>query len=254
MSRVIVRIPTPLRPYTGGADEVEVDADTVGEALAALGQRHSGLLPRVCSADGSLRPFVNLYLGADNVRDLGGLAAALPASGGVLAIVPAVAGGAGGAKGIREQRLAELKASVPEIGPREAYARQLAGAALIDVREPEEIAQGSPPGAYRLGRGFLELRIADSIADPQRPLLVLCGGGARSLFAAEGLQRLGYHDVASVAGGFTRWKAEGLPFETPRGLDAHARERYARHLAMPEVGEAGQQRLLASRVLLIGAG
>lgn len=251
MSRVIVRIPTPLRPYTGGADEVEVDADTVGEALAALGRRHAGLLPRVCSADGGLRPFVNLYLGADNVRDLGGLAAPLPASGAVLAIVPAVAGGA---TGVRDKRLAELKASVPEVGPREAYERQLAGAALIDVREAEEIAQGSPPGAYRLGRGFLELRIADSIADPARPLLVMCGGGTRSLFAAEGLQRLGYRDVASVAGGFTRWKAEGLPFETPRGLDAHARERYARHLSMPEVGEAGQQRLLASQVLLIGAG
>lgn len=250
MSRVTVRIPTPLRPYTGGADEVEVDADTVGEALVALGQRHSGLLPRVCSADGGLRPFVNLYLGADNVRDLGGLTAALPASGGVLAIVPAVAGGAPGAR----ERLAELKATVPEIGPREAYERQMKGAALIDVREAEEIAQGSPSGAYRLGRGFLELRIADNIADPERPLLVMCGGGTRSLFAAEDLQRLGYRDVTSVAGGFSRWKAEGLPFEAPHGLDAQARERYARHLSMPEVGEAGQRRLLASQVLLIGAG
>lgn len=251
MSRVIVRIPTPLRSYTGGADEVEVEAATVGDALQALARRHEGLLPRVCAADGSLRPFVNVYLGADNVRDLGGLAAALPHDGAVLAIVPAVAGGAGGA---RERRIAELKASVPEVGPREAFAQQAQGAALIDVREADEIAQGSPRGAFRLGRGFLELRVEEAIPETDRPLLVMCGGGVRSLFAAEDLQRLGYRKVASVAGGFSRWKAEGLPFETPRGLDPHARERYARHLTMPEIGEAGQRRLLDSRVLLIGAG
>lgn len=251
MSHVIVRIPTPLRSYTNGADEVAVDAATVGEALESLGRRHEGLLPRVCAADGGLRPFVNVYLGAENVRDLGGLAAPLPADGAVLAIVPAVAGGAPRAK---ERRLAELKASVPEIGPREALARQADGAALIDVREADEIAQGSPRGAYRLGRGFLELRIEEAVSDPERPVLVMCGGGVRSLFAAEALQRLGYRNVASVAGGFARWKAEGLPFETPRGLDPHARERYARHLTMPEVGEGGQQRLLESRALLIGAG
>ncbi|NMG75168.1 molybdopterin-synthase adenylyltransferase MoeB [Aromatoleum diolicum] len=251
MSRVIVRIPTPLRPYTGGADEVEVVAITVGEALAALGRRHEGLLARICAPDGSLRPFVNVYLGADNVRGLDGLATPLPGDGAVLAIVPAVAGGAGGA---RERRLAELKASVPEIGPREAFARQTDGAALIDVREADEIAQGSPHGAFRLGRGFLELRIEETIPDPDRLVLVMCAGGTRSLFAAEGLQRLGYRNVASVAGGFSRWKAEGLPFETPHGLDPHAHERYARHLTMPEIGEAGQQRLLESRVLMIGAG
>lgn len=251
MSRVIVRIPTPLRPYAGGSDEVEIEAATVGEALQSLGRRHEGLLSRVCAADGSLRPFVNVYLGSENVRDLGGLAAPLPRDGAVLAIVPAVAGGAGGA---RERRLAELKRDIPEIGPREAFARQAQGAALIDVREADEIAQGSPRGALRLGRGFLELRIEEAVPDTDRPMLVMCGGGTRSLFAAEGLQRLGYRNVVSVAGGFSRWKAEGLPFETPRGLDAHARERYARHLTMPEVGETGQRRLLESRVLLIGAG
>ncbi|HJV24515.1 MAG TPA: molybdopterin-synthase adenylyltransferase MoeB [Aromatoleum sp.] len=251
MSRVIIRIPTPLRTYTQGADEVEVNATTVGEALDALGRRHEGILSRVCSADGSMRPFVNVYLGTENVRDLGGLAASLPNEGAVLAIVPAVAGGAGSG---RERRLAELKASIPEIAPRHAFTRQSEGAALIDVREADEIAQGSPRDAYRLGRGFLELRVEEAIPDPERPLLVMCAGGTRSLFAAEDLQRMGYRNVASVAGGFSRWKAEGLPFETPRGLDVHARERYARHLTMPEVGEAGQRRLLDSRVLLIGAG
>ena len=251
MSRVVIRIPTPLRTYTGGADEVELDAATVGEALTSLGRRHDGLLARVCAPDGGLRPFVNVYLGAENVRELDGLATPLTRDGAVLAIVPAVAGGAGGA---RDRRIAELKATVPEITPREAYSRQADGAVLIDVREADEIAQGSPRGALRLGRGFLELRVEEAIPDPDRPVLVMCAGGTRSLFAAEGLQRLGYRNVVSVTGGFSRWKAEGLPFEMPRGLDQHARERYARHLTMPEIGETGQQRLLDSRVLLIGAG
>ncbi len=154
----------------------------------------------------------------------------------------------------KDLRLAELKASIPELDPREAWRRVARGAVLVDVREADEIAQGSPPGALRLGRGFLELKIEDAVPDHDRPVVTMCAGGLRSLFAAEDLRRLGYRNVASMAGGFTRWKAEGLPFEQPRRLDAHARERYARHLAMPEVGEEGQMKLAASRVLLIGAG
>lgn len=151
-------------------------------------------------------------------------------------------------------RLAELKARIPEVTPREALALQARGAALVDVREAEEIAQGTPPGALRLGRGFLELRIEQAVPDPQRPLVLMCGSGARSLFAAEDVARLGYRSVSSMAGGFTRWKQEGLPVERPVSLDAAARERYSRHLLMPEVGEAGQARLMESRVMLVGAG
>jgi molybdopterin/thiamine biosynthesis adenylyltransferase len=82
----------------------------------------------------------------------------------------------------------------------------------------------------------------------------MCGSGARSLFAAEDLVRLGYRSVSSMAGGFTRWKNEGLPVELPFVLDPAARERYSRHLLMPEVGEAGQEKLLRSKVILVGAG
>lgn len=154
----------------------------------------------------------------------------------------------------KDRRLAELKAAVGEVDPRETLALQGRGAALIDVREADEIAQGSPVGALRLGRGFLELRIEQAVPDFAQPIVTMCGGGVRSLFAAEALHRLGYHDVRSMAGGFGRWKAEGLPFEVPPQLAGDARERYARHLAMPEIGEAGQLKLLASKVLLIGAG
>lgn len=154
----------------------------------------------------------------------------------------------------KDRRLAELKSGIPEIAPEEALALQKQGVVLVDVREADEIAGGSPKGALRLGRGFLELRIEDAVPDMNSELLVMCAGGVRSLFAAETLKKLGYTKVRSVAGGFNRWKNNGLPFETPRVLDADARERYARHLLLPEVGEAGQLKLLGSKVLLIGAG
>ena len=153
----------------------------------------------------------------------------------------------------RKRLLAELKGGIPEISPHEALALQARGAALIDVREPDEIAQGSAPGALRLGRGFLELRIEEAVPDVERPIIVMCSTGMRSVFAAADLARLGYANVSSIAGGFTRWKSEGLSVEMPLTLDAAARERYSRHLLMPEVGEAGQARLLRSKVLIVGA-
>jgi molybdopterin/thiamine biosynthesis adenylyltransferase/rhodanese-related sulfurtransferase len=155
---------------------------------------------------------------------------------------------------VSERRLADLRAEISAISPTEALARQRQGAALVDVREPEEIARGSPPGAHRLGRGFLELKIEEAVPDLDHPVIVMCGSGTRSLFAAADLRRLGYANVSSMTGGFSRWKDEGLPVEVPCALDPLARERYSRHLLMPEVGEAGQIKLLNARVLLVGAG
>ena len=247
---VTVRIPTPLRTYTGGADQIQVDAATVADALTALGKAHPGVLDRVLTADGELRQFVNVFLGANNVRELQGLATPLPA-GAVLAIIPAVAGGAGEGS---SRRLLELRAEIAELTPAEAFEMQARGAVLIDVREPDEVAQGSPAGALRLPRGFLELRIESLVPDYNRPLLTLCGGGQRSLFAAENLQQIGYRRVASVRGGYGRWKTDGLPCELPQSMSRDERERYSRHLVIPEVGEAGQAKLLRSKVLLVGAG
>ncbi|NOY73348.1 MAG: molybdopterin-synthase adenylyltransferase MoeB [Gammaproteobacteria bacterium] len=154
----------------------------------------------------------------------------------------------------KNQRLAELQKSIAEIEPKEALALQQQGAVLLDVRENDEVANGSPNNALRLGRGFLELKIEEQVPDSNRTLLVMCAGGSRSLFAADSLKNLGYEDVRSVAGGFNRWKNNGLAFEVPRMLDAEGRERYSRHLLLPEVGETGQIKLLESKVLLIGAG
>lgn len=92
MSKVSVRIPTPLRSFVGGADEVALEAADVRGVIVMLGERHRGLVERICDAEGRVRPFVNLYLGPKNIKTLSGLDTAL-ADGDVLSIVPAVAGG-----------------------------------------------------------------------------------------------------------------------------------------------------------------
>jgi molybdopterin/thiamine biosynthesis adenylyltransferase/rhodanese-related sulfurtransferase len=154
----------------------------------------------------------------------------------------------------REQRVAELRERVPQVAPEEAYRLAQGRATLLDVRDPEELAAGSPRGAVLLGRSCLELKVEDAIPGTQDPVLVLCASGVRSLFAAESLLRLGYRDVRSIAGGYEAWKRAELPVEQPRILSAQDRSRYARQLRIPEIGERGQEKLLASRVLLVGAG
>jgi molybdopterin/thiamine biosynthesis adenylyltransferase/rhodanese-related sulfurtransferase len=150
--------------------------------------------------------------------------------------------------------LAEAKAAIREVDPHEAEALRRAGAVVLDVREQDEVEQGALPGAVHIPRGFLESRIEDAAGDRDRPLVVYCAGGARSAFAARTLQDLGYRDVVSLAGGFSAWKGAGLPWSVPRTLTPDQRRRYSRHLLIPEVGEAGQQKLLDARVLLVGAG
>ena len=110
------------------------------------------------------------------------------------------------------------------------------------------------PGAVHIPRGNLESRIEGLVPDRSREIVLYRSGGSRSAFAAKALQELGYENVTSLTGGFTDWKRNGFPIETPRSLSPDQRRRYSRHLLIPEVGEAGQERLLGGRVLLIGAG
>lgn len=142
---------------------------------------------------------------------------------------------------------------IPEITPAQALTRQQAGALLLDVREDGERAAGMPAAALGLARGGIESRIAELAPDRSREILAICASGRRSLLAGATLRALGYARVASVAGGFARWCAEGLPTETG-SLDADAAERYSRHLLLPEVGADGQARLSSARIALIGAG
>ena len=153
------------------------------------------------------------------------------------------------------EMLAAAKGNIREITTEEAEA-ELArpGAVLLDVREPDEYEQGALAGAVHLPRGNLETSIEGRIPDKAAHVLVMCAGGVRSAFAADTMQQLGYTDVASVAGGFNRWKDEGRAWSAPRALTPEQRNRYQRHLLLPEVGENGQLKLLDSKVLLLGAG
>jgi molybdopterin/thiamine biosynthesis adenylyltransferase len=141
---------------------------------------------------------------------------------------------------------------VPQIEVVDARRRQLAGALLIDVRDDGERAAGGPDGAIGMSCAQLPQAIA-ALASPEREVLLICLSGSRSLRAAQDLRARGFQRIASVAGGYEHWLAAGLPLQAG-GLDADAQDRYARQLCLPEIGGAGQARLAAARVALIGAG
>jgi molybdopterin/thiamine biosynthesis adenylyltransferase/rhodanese-related sulfurtransferase len=128
------------------------------------------------------------------------------------------------------------------------------GTLVLDVREPDEHDQGALPGALHIPRGHLEAQVEGKIIAKDTPIVVYCAGGVRSAFAAKTLAELGYTDVVSMAGGFGRWKDEGRAWKVPVTLTPDQRNRYQRHLLLPEVGVEGQSKLLASKVLLLGAG
>ena len=143
-----------------------------------------------------------------------------------------------------------------EITPQEARERQLRGALLVDVREGHERASGQAEGSLGIAKAELEADPNRHLPDRETKIVLICQGGARSMQSAKALADAGYTHLASVAGGTTRWIAEQMPVVRPE-LDADRldfNERYSRHLLLPEVGEAGQLKLQASRVLVIGAG
>jgi len=147
------------------------------------------------------------------------------------------------------------KAQIREVDTAEAdELRQQPGAVVLDVREPEEYEQGAIPGALHIVRGQLESNIEGKVPDRSTPLIVHCASGIRSVFAAKTLGELGYTDVVSVAGGFNKWKDEGRDWAAPRKLTAEQRNRYQRHILLPEVDIEGQLKLLDAKVLLLGAG
>jgi molybdopterin/thiamine biosynthesis adenylyltransferase/rhodanese-related sulfurtransferase len=129
-----------------------------------------------------------------------------------------------------------------------------AGPILVDVREKDEWTEGFIPGARWIPRGFLELRIEDQVPEKSSEIVLYCAGGTRSALAARALAELGYTNVKSMAGGFSAWKRAGLPFERPFVMTQEQSLRYARHTMLPEVGEAGQVKLLKSKILCLGAG
>jgi molybdopterin/thiamine biosynthesis adenylyltransferase/rhodanese-related sulfurtransferase len=149
----------------------------------------------------------------------------------------------------------QIKAGITEIDP--SAVRELIGngAAIVDVRETEEFAAGHLRGARHVPRSYLESRIEGIVPDRGQRVILYCASGQRSALAAHTLEHdLGYSDVASMTGGITLWKDRGYEVDVPKTMTAEQRDRYSRHILIPEIGESGQRKLLEARVLLLGAG
>jgi rhodanese-related sulfurtransferase len=111
-----------------------------------------------------------------------------------------------------EKLVAEAKKNITEISPAEAAAKQKNGeAVIVDVRDQDEWDEGHIPDAVHLSRGTIELEIEDMFPDPGGAIICHCGGGGRSALAAQSLQKMGYKNVRSMAGGLKAWKTAGLP-------------------------------------------
>jgi phage shock protein E len=111
-----------------------------------------------------------------------------------------------------EKLVADAKKNIQEISPQETAASLKRGdTLLIDVRNADEWQEGHIPGAQNFSRGTVELEIEEAAPYLSTPIITHCGGGGRSALAAESLQRMGYTNVKSMAGGFKAWKAAGLP-------------------------------------------
>ncbi|MEM9035753.1 MAG: molybdopterin-synthase adenylyltransferase MoeB [Actinomycetota bacterium] len=152
--------------------------------------------------------------------------------------------------------LKQTKERIDEIDTAEAADRIDARPDLVvlDIREPDEHEQGALPDALHVPRGHLEAQIENLVPDHDAEIVVYCAGGVRSAFAADTLGQLGYSNVVSMDGGFGKWKDEGRAWKTPATLSPDQKIRYSRHLLLPEVGDAGQRKLLEAKVLLLGAG
>jgi sulfur-carrier protein adenylyltransferase/sulfurtransferase len=151
--------------------------------------------------------------------------------------------------------LRQVKSRIEEVDPSQVHGSLNNVPAIVDVREVEEFAAGHIPGARHVPKSYLETRIEAAVPDRDAQVVLYCQSGNRSAWAARTLiEDLGYTDVASMKGGITLWKDRGYEVEVPRALSFEQRERYSRHLLMPEVGVEGQLKLLDARVLLLGAG
>src|ERR671925_1172086 len=151
----------------------------------------------------------------------------------------------------------QIKQQIEEVDPKDVHelSENGNGAVIVDVREQHEFEESHLPGAVHVPRGHLESRIEGSAPDKSQRVVLYCASGNRSALAAHTMKELlGYEDVASMRGGITLWKDRGYDVEVPRALTAEQRERYSRHLLIPEIGLEGQMKLLDARVLLLGAG
>jgi sulfur-carrier protein adenylyltransferase/sulfurtransferase len=154
--------------------------------------------------------------------------------------------------------LRQIKSRIDEVDPsavRGALSNGATPPVIVDVRQDEEWATGHVPGAVHVPKSHLESRIEGAAPDRAQHVILYCASGQRSAWAARTMiEDLGYEHVESMTGGFTLWKDRGYEVDVPRFMSAEQRDRYSRHLLLPEVGIEGQQKLLDAKVLLLGAG
>lgn len=113
-----------------------------------------------------------------------------------------------------QKLVADAKQRIIEIAPNEARAQLQSGeAVLIDVREESDWKAGHAQGAKHLSKGVIELEIEEQVPNVEQPIICYCGGGSRSALAADNLQKMGYTNVRSLAGGLKAWKEAGLATE-----------------------------------------
>ena len=146
------------------------------------------------------------------------------------------------------------KSEIVEVTTEEAENLIEEGWLLLDVREPDEYEQGAIATSLHIPRGNLESAIEGALPNKETKVIAMCAGGARSAFAAQTLQNLDFQNIVSMKGGFNQWKDENRPWIIPQTLNSDKRNRYQRHLLLPEIGDEGQMKLLDSKVLCIGAG
>lgn len=152
--------------------------------------------------------------------------------------------------------LRQVKEQIDETTPEEVHARLGGGDRfeILDVREQDEVETGIVPGAKHLSRQHFESLVEDVLPDKDAEVIVYCAGGVRSAFSTRTLLELGYTNVKSMAGGMARWRDLGFEMTVPKVMTADQRDRYSRHVLLPEVGLKGQQKLLEAKVLSLGAG
>ena len=153
-----------------------------------------------------------------------------------------------------QELLAQAKSLINETDPSGSETLIAEGWVVLDVREVEEYDQGIIPDSILIPQGKIEESIKERIPNHDQPIIAMCAGGVRSAFAAVTLNELGYTNVVSMDGGFNLWKQQGRSWTSPQILNPEQRNRYERHISLPEIGEKGQQKLLDSRVVIIGAG
>lgn len=155
-----------------------------------------------------------------------------------------------------QQLMDEARGAVGELSPQQVreLLRNDGKHVVLDVREKEEYREGHLEGAVSVPRGFLEMKMDTEVPDKSTPIIAYCAGGVRSLLAGKVMKEMGYEDVTSMSGGYTAWKNEGYSFVQDRQFTQEQLTRYSRHFLLPEVGEAGQAKLLDAKVLMVGAG